>query len=471
MIYTIAGPISASFQSSGNFSWLATAYVIGSSVSQSLSSHLTDMFGRRKGLAVCYVLFAAGTLSCGLAPILPVFLFGRALQGVGGGAICAIIALVETDLIAMKSRALVEGLGNIFYGTVLAFGGVYGSLVYSTIGWRWAFLIQVPIIAANALIIVLVINAETRTGVLSALRQVDYIGICTLLATLILFQLGLNSGSVSLIWNSPLVISSLSIGTVAAAIFVYWESTHAANPIVPFRLLNRGVTWVQLSSVFSTGSYASTLFYIPLYLTISGIPSRGVGLRYIPMAIAFAISSFTAGYVVKKTQRYYHLNIGLQMLSVLSYALLSILEIHTPAYVPFICLGLLGVAAGGIYVTTLMGILTSVPDRQQTVILGVSCAVRSLSITIGLTIASLIFQSLFSKDCAALFATRGAGQGQIQCHGLLVHFGAYEGVDDKLKDMIVGSYLKAIRGVFLFSTSQAAAGVLCSFLISNNQVV
>jgi MFS family permease len=130
---------------------------IGASLSQPLSGHLTDIYGRRKGLIVCYTLFVIGTLLCGLAPVFGVFLFGRLLQGMGGGAIVSITSFVETDLIPLCKRALIEGFGNIYYGIVFALGGIYGGGITQALSWRWAFFIQPPVIVVNAVLVFMVV--------------------------------------------------------------------------------------------------------------------------------------------------------------------------------------------------------------------------------------------------------------------------------------------------------------------------
>ena len=134
MLATISGPISTSFNSFSKLSWIQTTFLIGASVSQPLSGQLTDIYGRRKGLMACYGLFATGTLLCGLAPALWVFFLGRIIQGLGGGAIVSITAFVESDLVPLRKRSLIEGLGNIAYGITLALGGVYGGAINDAIG-------------------------------------------------------------------------------------------------------------------------------------------------------------------------------------------------------------------------------------------------------------------------------------------------------------------------------------------------
>lgn len=63
----------------------------------------------------CCCLFALDTLLCGLAPDIACFLAGRVMQGVGGGPVCSITAVVETDLIPIHKKPQIEGLANVAY--------------------------------------------------------------------------------------------------------------------------------------------------------------------------------------------------------------------------------------------------------------------------------------------------------------------------------------------------------------------
>jgi MFS family permease len=126
MVAVISGPVSAFFDALSKLSWIQTLLPIGVPISQPLSGHLIDIYGWREGLMVCYAMFATRTWLCGLAPVLGVFPLGRLLQGMGGDALTSITAFVETNLVQLRKRALIEGLGIICYRVMFALGSVYG---------------------------------------------------------------------------------------------------------------------------------------------------------------------------------------------------------------------------------------------------------------------------------------------------------------------------------------------------------
>lgn len=467
MLATISSPISASYDSFSKLSWIQTTFPIGASVSQPLSGHLTDIYGRRKGLVVCYALFATGTLLCGLAPSLWVFLLGRIIEGLGGGAIVSITAFVESDLVPLRKRALIEGLGNIAYGITLALGGVYGGAINDAIGWKWAFLIQPPIIVINAALVFFVVRIPQNKSQSSLLRRIDYLGGGSLILAIILFQVAMNSGGTSVGWNSPLVIVSLTIAALSFGLFIYWDWNKAGNPVIPIRtLLQRTVVSAQLSFFFASAANISIMFYVPIYLQILGFSTGASGLRFIPMAICLALSSSATGYLVKVTGRYYYVNLLVQTSSVLGAVLICTMTRYTPSWAPFLYMGLIGIGFGGAFVTRLMAVLSSVDDEKQAVIQAASWTIESTGLTFGITIASTVFQKLSLGDLRALLIAQPDHLRKIT-----TDFEALQGLTGAEKQSVIDVYLRALKGVFLVAMAEMVLAAAMSLVMKNNLII
>ncbi|MCJ1432600.1 hypothetical protein MMC27_001957 [Xylographa pallens] len=467
MLATISGPISASYNSFSKLSWIQTTFPIGASISQPLSGHLTDIYGRRKGLIVCYGLFAMGTLLCGLAPNLAVFLLGRIIEGLGGGAIVSITAFVETDLMPMRKRALIEGMGNIAYGVTLALGGVYGGAINETIGWKWAFLIQPGMIIVNAALVCFVVRIPQQKADSSLLHHIDYFGGTSLVLAIVLLQVALNSGGTDIGWDSPVVIVSFVIAAISFAMFLFWDFFKASNPVIPIgALLQRTVASAQLSFFFASAANVSIIFYVPIYLQVLGSSTGQSGLRFIPMAVGVALSSLGTGYLVKITGRYYHVNILVQLSSVSGAVLLCTMTETTPSWLPFLYLTLIGIGTGGAYVTRLMGVLSSVDEQKQAVIQGASWTIESIGLALGVTIASTLFQKTSFTDLQVLLA----GQPGL-LNTLTTNFAALQNLSGTEEQAVVGIYMKALRGVFLLAMAEMVIAAGLSFLMKNNQLV
>ncbi|KAI9743763.1 MAG: hypothetical protein M1818_002496 [Claussenomyces sp. TS43310] len=462
-------PIAVSLDSPSTFSWLTTAYLLGSTTSQAFSGHLVDIFGRRKGLVLCYGLFALGTLLCGIAPNIACFLAGRVMQGVGGGSVCSITAVVETDLIPMHRRPLIEGMANVAYGVVLALGGIYGAGVYETIGWKWAFLIQVPILVVDGAAVFTVVKVSDEKRIKSGRTEIDFLGMTTLLASIVLFQYGLNYGSTTLAWEAASVIAPLCVAVACFGVFVYWESSRALNPVISIRAFTgRTVGCIQISAFLATGAFVSCLFYISIYLEMLAMGSIETGLRLIPLAIVFALSSIAVGYVVQILRRFYHVNIALQSISAVSYGLLCLLNTKTPSWQVFVFLGILGIGVGGSYVTNLMGVLTSVPEEEQATVQAASWSVRAMGIAVSLTIASVIFQT----------GSRSHLKSSLQDPSLVDQFSNIIAIDAaqlsslsaSIRQAVLDAHMSALHAVFYFLLAEALVSLLVSVFIKDNVI-
>ncbi|KAK3387989.1 major facilitator superfamily domain-containing protein [Podospora didyma] len=483
MLATIAGPVSATFDASNQLSWIITTYGIGAAVSQPLSGHLTDIFGRRAGLVVCYVLFIVGTLFCGLSPYshsssgggLGLFLVGRIFQGLGGGSICSITSFIESDIVPIHKRALIEGIGNVAFGATLAVGGAYGGGISDALGWQWAFLIQIPVVLVNALVVICVVRipalaVKDKTTTTSTKRHIDVVGCVTIILAITLFQYGINTGSSSTFWGRADVIVTLTLSGISSGVCLYWDTCRSTNPLIPVKcLMNCTIASSQLSFFCNSAATAAVLYYVPIYLQVLGVSARDSGVRFIPYAAAFCFGSSGAGFAVKKLGRYYRVNIVVQMFSVAGTACLcSLMGKRTPGWALYVYLVLLGLGFGGAYVTRLMGLLSAAEQDKQAVVQAASWTISSTGSTVGITAASAIFQELLSKGGRLSDALGGDVQ---LVDRLQKSFEVLGSLTDAKREQVVGVYLDALRGVFFFALGAILLAALASFCMRDNSLL
>lgn len=448
IVATLLVPISSSFSSLKTLSWIGSAYLIGQSVTQPLSGRLTDIFGRREGLLVCNFVFGLGTLLCGVAPSEWVFIAGRTIAGLGGGAMVTICMFVAGDLVPLRKRGALQGIGNIVMSVGSGSGGLLGGWIDGLAGWRVAFLVQVPFVIVGAVMVFFTVKVPVKTTEKSALKRVDYLGSLTLTCALVLFLLGLNTGGNVLPWTHPLVVATLPLSLVFLLIFIYVEEKRAIEPIIPIRLLlNRTVASACLSYWFVFMAYFGLTYYMPVYLQLLGNSPTQAGLRFIPFSAGAAVGAFGAGLIMKATGNYYYLDKISHALLVLSTALAATMNANTPPLYPFIYLAIFGLGVGGILVTTLIALVSSVEQEHQAVVTSAGFAFRSTGSVIGLTIASAVFQNLL----------------RVKLHGSIDGVADADGIIDKIRDnldeidrlpfdlrgLVRENCMEAVHGVFV----------------------
>ena len=374
---------------------------------------------------------------------------GRVVAGMGGGGLNAISVFVSSDLVPLRRRGVWQGYGNIVFGLGMGLGGTFGGWLNDWVGWRWAFLIQVPFIAVSGCMVFFLVKIPIKETEESAWKRVDFLGAALLITSLVLLLLGLNSGGNQFPWNHPFVLTVLPLSVVFFLLFVYVEDRVASEPIIPVRLvLTRTVLAACLTNWFSTMAVFLALYYIPLYLQIRGLSALKAGLRLIPNAAALSCGSLGSGYIMRTTGRYYYLSCMFMSLLVLGSALYITLDLNTPDWATFLYMIPSGFGYGGMLTVTLVAMISAVEHKNQAVITSASYAFRSTGSTIGITIASAVFQNILTMELRDKYGSSKGGEKAInRIRNSLDEINHLPKGWDRAD--VMDSYMHAIRGAFV----------------------
>lgn len=472
IVATLAGPISSSFDSFTLYSWVATSYLIANAAFQPLSGKLTDIFSRRNGLVFANLSFAAGNLICGLATKPWVIILGRVISGFGGGGLQTVTVFTIGDLIPLRRRGLWLGLGNIVFGLGMGLGGLFGGLMNDTIGWRWAFLVQVPFFVVIGIADFFIINIPVKDTGKGRWKRIDFLGSILLVTAVVLLLIGVNTGGNQLPWTHPLVLTAIPLSVVVLGVYVYVEAYVVPEPIIPVRLLAlRTVFFSCFNNWFAAMVAFAALYWLPLFAQAKGASSTLAGLRQIPFAIGTSIGSIVSGYIMRLTGRYWILVVCINATMLLSGVLFTTLDFSTPDWQAYIYLAFTGIGYGGTLVVTVVAMIAAVDQEHQATITAASYAFRSTGSSIGITIASAVFQNILSKQLWDRFAEKKHASEIIQ--RIRQDFGIIN-EQNKLppswREGVVESYMIAFRGVFVTILGLAALAALCSLLMREHKL-
>lgn len=157
-------------------------------------------------------------------------------------------------MIPFKKRGMYQALQNGSFGFGAICGASFGGSIADTIGWRWCFLLQVPV-SAVALVLGYLVVKNPRTELHGSsfnelLRAVDFSGALLLVTAISVQLVGLSLGGNELPWSSPWVIGCLVGSVVLLALFIVVESRTSAIPMIPLRMLRGRLPIVtQISNV------------------------------------------------------------------------------------------------------------------------------------------------------------------------------------------------------------------------------
>lgn len=266
--------------------WIFSVYVLCNLVGTPLMAKLSDIFGRRSIYVLDVVAFGLGSVIVALAPAFSFVLVGRAIQGLGAGGIFPVASAVIGDTFPAEKRGSALGLIGAVFGIAFIIGPILGGLLLLA-GWRWLFLINLPI---AALVIVLALQRLPATRRVDRL-PFDWKGMLVLAVLLAALAFGVNR--VDTAHFGPGLASArvwpfLLAAAALLAVFVSLER-RAADPILRTSLL--GSRQLRLVNVLSAGAGLGEagLVFIPS-LAVAAFGFSGSTSSFMLMLVVFAMS-------------------------------------------------------------------------------------------------------------------------------------------------------------------------------------
>jgi EmrB/QacA subfamily drug resistance transporter len=287
--------------------WVLNGYLLALASLILLGGALGDRFGRRKVFTIGTVWFAAASLLCAVAPNIEVLVGARILQGVGGALLTpGSLAILQASFRA-SDRAAAVGAWSGLGGVAGAIGPFVGGGLVDGPGWRWAFLINVPV-AAIAIVAAHTAVPETRDP--DAVRGLDLVGagyaIVFLASSTWAFTDAGPRG-----WTDGLVLVAAVIAVVAAVAFVA-RMLHTHDPLVPPALFaNRTFTVMNLATLLLYGAIGVSFFLVAYQLQVaSGWSALQAGVALLPTTILMLLLSARSGALTQRIGPRTQLTVG-----------------------------------------------------------------------------------------------------------------------------------------------------------------
>ncbi|EFQ29005.1 major facilitator superfamily transporter [Colletotrichum graminicola M1.001] len=396
--------IGSEFDAANTASWLTTSYLITSTAFQPLYGRFSDIFGRRICFFVSSVTFGLGCLGCGLAGDVVLLNCMRALTGFGGGGLMTMATIVNSDMIPFRKRGMYQALQNGMFGFGAVAGASFGGSIADHIGWRWCFLLQVPVSLSALVLGALVIdNPEGGFGIdandyRAIWSRVDVSGALLLVVAISVQLVGLSLGGNELPWGSPVVIGTL-VGSVGLlALFVVVEARTRAIPVIPLRMLKgRLPVLTQISNVCAGLAAYAYLFMLPLFFQVVLLDSATIaGARLAFPSLATPLGGLFAGIVMSRWGKLIWLVRAGAFLMLFGNALVTALQFQDSKWKYLVYIFPANLGQGMIYPAILFTTLASFDHADHAVSASTVYLVRSLGSVWGVAITSAIVQTTLS---------------------------------------------------------------------------
>lgn len=411
---------------------VVSGYVLTFGLALVPAGRLGDQRSRKTLFIVGLAIFTVMSVVAGLAPNATVLVIARLIQGIGAGIQMPQVMGTIQELFHGAERGRAFGIFGAIIGLSTAFGPTLGGVLVALggghDGWRWIFLVNLPL-GVLTMIATLVFLPSVARKTREPLSM-DPVGIA-------LFGIAV----IALMWPFLFTTGGASddpnrwwvlLGFVAAVVlFVRWERRCAStgrHPLIPLTLFR--VTSFRNGAIVGALYFAAmpSLFLLgTLYLQDGlGLTAVQAGATTISFALVSAVTSWWGGVLVNRAGRLVII-IGL-ILMIVSVILLAVVALFVPEpAVPWVFVGVmaLGGAGGGLVVSPNQALmLEHIPVSEG----GLAGSVGQLGQRIGNAIGSAVGISIFYATMTVsapvvgddIAATHAYAVGQSAVVGLLL---------------------------------------------------
>ncbi|NKY41101.1 MDR family MFS transporter, partial [Cellulomonas septica] len=388
--------------------WVTTAYLLTATISTPLYGKLSDIYGRKPFYLLAIALFVTGSLLSGTAGSMYELALFRGLQGLGAGGLMALAITILGDLVAPRERARYQGYFLAVFGTSSVLGPVIGGFfagadeILGITGWRWVFLVNVPIGILAFVVIWRVLHLPPLQRVE---HRIDWPGalalVVALVPLLVVAEQGREWG-----WSSTRSIGCYVTGAVGLLLFWLAERRARQDAILPLYLFRNRTFGVGAAAnvVIGLGMFGG-LATLPLYLQIvRGQTPTEAGLTLIPFTVGIMSGSVIAGQTTARTGRYKVFPVIGTMLMVVGALLFSRLAVETPFAQIFASSIVFGLGLGLTMQPLVLAVQNAVAIRDMGVATSSSLFFRQMGGTLGTAVFLSILFSTVGANIRDAFA-------------------------------------------------------------------
>ncbi|MEU0549119.1 MDR family MFS transporter [Micromonospora sp. NPDC005979] len=451
MIVSTALPrIVGEFGGLNHFTWVVTAYVLGTTVSTPIWGKLGDLYGRKSVFLTSVVIFLVGSALCGMAGsgifggpgdgMVQLIAF-RAVQGLGAGGLMVGVMAIIGDLVPPRERGRYQGMIAGIMAIAMVAGPLVGGFITDNLSWRWAFYVNLPLGGIALLVLITTMHLpKYRTE-----HRIDWLGAGLLSVGITAIVLITTWGGNEYDWTSPQIFGLAALALVALVAFGLVER-RVPEPILPLTLFaNRNFALISVVGFLLGFAMFGAMNFLPLYQqTVQGASATNSGLLLLPLMFGMLVVSLAVGRAITKNGKYraYPIVGGVVMAG--GMALLSMLDTNTSKLTSSLYMVVLGVGMGFLMQTSMLIAQNSVEQKDLGAASGAATFFRSIGGSFGISLFGAIFANRLADSAAgAAFGGESSGGG--------MDLEKLKQLPAQAQELVLGGLADAISHVFLWA--------------------
>jgi MFS transporter, DHA2 family, multidrug resistance protein len=290
--------------------WVLTAYLVANAVILPAGAYMTTFIGRKKFYMICVALFGISSAMCGLAPTLPLLVFFRILQGIGGGGLAPSEQAILADTFPPEKRGQAFAMYGLAVVCAPAIGPTLGGYITDNFDWRWIFYLNVPICLLSLYLTSRIVEdppwvkeevkKNQRGGV-----NLDLLGFGLVALTFGSLEFVLDKGQEDDWLSSHLIVFFLTAMVVAFVLLIWWELKQlreGKKPLLNLTLFTRRQFAISFVLMFVLGFtlYGTTILIPQFVQTLLGYTAELAGLVLSPAGLMMMCMMPVVGFLSGK---------------------------------------------------------------------------------------------------------------------------------------------------------------------------
>jgi EmrB/QacA subfamily drug resistance transporter len=455
MIVSTALPrIVGEFGGLTHFTWVVTAYVLGTTVSTPIWGKLGDLYGRKSVFLISIGIFLLGSALCGMAGsgmlggpsdgMVQLIAF-RAIQGLGAGGLMVGVMAIIGDLVPPRERGRYQGMIAGIMAVAMVAGPLIGGFITDNLSWRWAFYVNLPLGGLALIVLATTMHLpKYRTE-----HRIDWLGAALLSVGITAMVMITTWGGSEYDWVSSQILGLVLLAVVSLVAFALVER-RVAEPILSLKLFaNRNFALISMIGFLLGFAMFGAMNFLPLFQqTVQGASATNSGLLLLPLMFGMLVVSIVVGRVITTTGRYRIFPIIGGVTMTAGMGLLMLLDVDTSKTMLSIYMVVLGVGMGFLMQTSMLIAQNSVEQKDLGAASGAATFFRSIGGSFGISLFGAIFAHRLHNGLSDRLGEQAANQFSMGGAGAGVDPATLKALPAPVRDGLLSSLADSISGVF-----------------------
>jgi EmrB/QacA subfamily drug resistance transporter len=429
-----------------SYTWVVTATLLTMTISTPIWGKMSDLFNRKQLIQLGLVIYLSGSILAGFATSTEWLIACRAIQGVGVGALTALVQVILSDLVSPRERGRYMGYLGAVFGLGTVAGPVIGGLLTDGIGWRACFFVGVPF-ALFALVLLqrtLKLPTKKRDDV-----HIDVLGGTFMAAGVASILIWVSLAGKNFDWMSWQT-AAMVLGGIALLFAAVLVERRAPEPLIPLDLFeNRTVVMAVIASVaVGVAMFGTTLFLTQYMQLARGYSPTASGLLTIPMVIGLFGSSTLSGRRISQTGRYKRFMLAGTVLLTVGLALMGMIDEKTSLVEVGVFMLVLGAGIGMVMQNLILAVQNVIPADKIGAGSALIAFFRSLGGAVGVSVLGAILGSRVASTTADGLAERGIQGGGAPSGSSIPDVGSLPG---PVREVVEHAYGVGVAEIFLIA--------------------